>query len=172
VVLAAVQQDGHALRYVDAALKSDREVVLAAVQQTWRALMYASLENVRDEDFKNKIKDAAKKQWPEDEEDADDGGELVCRFVRPSGEVIEDADAWDKTTGELAELLMRRCIISRNQSVKFVDRGKQTRPLSFLAVPYPKEVCDVLSRHTLTEPTNKRSMPSITMVVVSNISGR
>jgi hypothetical protein len=146
--------------------------VLAAVQQTWRALMYASLENFSDEDFKNKIKDAAKKQWPEDEKDADNGGELVCRFVRPSGEVIEDSDAWDKTTGELAELLMRRCIISRNQSVRLVDRGKQTRPLSFLAVPYPKEVCDVLSRHTVTEPTNKRSMPSITMVVVSNISGR
>jgi hypothetical protein len=43
-LLAAVQQNGHALFYASAELKADREVVLAAVQQTGRALVYASAE--------------------------------------------------------------------------------------------------------------------------------
>ena len=39
--LAAVTQSGDALRYVDEALKADREVVLAAVAQSGDALQYA-----------------------------------------------------------------------------------------------------------------------------------
>ena len=40
--MAAVQQDGRALKHASAALKSDKEVAMAAVQQNWRALYYAS----------------------------------------------------------------------------------------------------------------------------------
>lgn len=41
-VLAAVGQDGHALRYASDALKADRDVVLEAVSQNGEALYYAS----------------------------------------------------------------------------------------------------------------------------------
>eukprot|EP00971_Amphidinium_carterae_P170830 3385612-Amphidinium_carterae.1 len=44
IVLAAVTQNGKALRYAEAECKADREIVLAAVQQTWRALEYAAEE--------------------------------------------------------------------------------------------------------------------------------
>ena len=42
--MAAVKQNGEALRYASAELKGDREVVMAAVKQDWRALEYASEE--------------------------------------------------------------------------------------------------------------------------------
>ena len=45
-VLAAVQQNGMALRFASEALRADREVVLAAVQQYGRALEHAS-KNLR-----------------------------------------------------------------------------------------------------------------------------
>ena len=44
LVLAAVQQDGMALRFASAELKADRVIVLAAVQQDERALCFASAE--------------------------------------------------------------------------------------------------------------------------------
>ena len=42
VVLAAVQQNGFALKYASEELKKDREIVLAAVRQNGYALEYAS----------------------------------------------------------------------------------------------------------------------------------
>ena len=42
VGMAAVQQNGEALRYASAALQADRSVVMAAVQQNGNALQYAS----------------------------------------------------------------------------------------------------------------------------------
>lgn len=42
VVLAAVQQDGMALRYADSEMKKDKEVVLTAVRQDGMALRYAA----------------------------------------------------------------------------------------------------------------------------------
>tara|TARA_B110000444_G_scaffold151376_1_gene141652 strand:- start:352 stop:501 length:150 start_codon:yes stop_codon:yes gene_type:complete len=47
-VLAAVQQDGHALKYASDGLRADREVVSAAMQEDGRFLAYASAE-LRDE---------------------------------------------------------------------------------------------------------------------------
>ena len=44
LVLAAVWQDGMALRYASEELQADREIVLAAVQQDGRALCFASEE--------------------------------------------------------------------------------------------------------------------------------
>ena len=44
MVLAAVQQNGRALKYASEELQADREVVLAAVQQNGEALTYASRE--------------------------------------------------------------------------------------------------------------------------------
>jgi len=41
VVLAAVRQNGMALRFASAALQADREVVLAAVEQDGSALRHA-----------------------------------------------------------------------------------------------------------------------------------
>lgn len=49
IVLAAVQEDGRALEFVDERFKDDREIVLAAVQQNGWALEYAS-ERLRDDD--------------------------------------------------------------------------------------------------------------------------
>ena len=43
-MLAAVEQDGRALQYASAELRSDRKFVLAAVKQDGRALEYASAE--------------------------------------------------------------------------------------------------------------------------------
>ena len=43
-LLAAVQQNGRALKYASEELQADREVVLAAVQQNGDALTYASQE--------------------------------------------------------------------------------------------------------------------------------
>lgn len=40
VVTVAVEQDGHALHWASAALKSDKDVVLAAVHQKWAALTH------------------------------------------------------------------------------------------------------------------------------------
>lgn len=40
-MLAAVHRDGVALRYADAKLKKDKEIVLAAVPQDGRALAHA-----------------------------------------------------------------------------------------------------------------------------------
>ena len=51
IVLAAVQQNGKALEYASAELKSDKEVVLAAVQQNGHALEYASAELKNDKEF-------------------------------------------------------------------------------------------------------------------------
>jgi len=42
VVLAAVKQDGEALRYASEELRADREVVMPVVQRTGEALQYAS----------------------------------------------------------------------------------------------------------------------------------
>ena len=42
IVLAAVQQDGHALQSASPTLKNDKEIVMAAVQQNGEALQYAS----------------------------------------------------------------------------------------------------------------------------------
>ena len=50
VVLAAVNQDGWALQYASFALRNDREVVLAAVNQNGRALYYASGEMKNDKE--------------------------------------------------------------------------------------------------------------------------
>ena len=44
LVLAAVWQDGMALRYASEELQADREIVLAAVRQDGRALCFASEE--------------------------------------------------------------------------------------------------------------------------------
>ena len=44
VVLAAVAQNGYALRYASVELRADREVVLAAVAQDGDALQFASVE--------------------------------------------------------------------------------------------------------------------------------
>ena len=43
-VLAAVKQDGYALRFASDELRGDKEVVLAAVKQDGRAFEYASEE--------------------------------------------------------------------------------------------------------------------------------
>jgi hypothetical protein len=111
----------------------------------------------------NDIKDAAMKQWP----DGETAAELVCRFVRPSGAVIEEegADAWDKTTYELTKLFVTRGIITEQQSVAFVDEGVSAtpRPLSPSVVLYPKEVCETLSKHE-----KRRGMPRLIMVVSEN----
>ena len=48
VVLAAVQQDGDALKFPSPVLREDREVVLAAVQQSCRAIRFASVALWRD----------------------------------------------------------------------------------------------------------------------------
>ena len=50
VVLAAVRQDGDALKYASKELQKDKEVVLAAVWQHCRALNYASEELKSDKD--------------------------------------------------------------------------------------------------------------------------
>eukprot|EP00971_Amphidinium_carterae_P001206 23736-Amphidinium_carterae.1 len=44
IVLAAVQQEGLALRYAAEECKADSAIVLAAVQHNWRALQYAAEE--------------------------------------------------------------------------------------------------------------------------------
>ena len=44
IVLAAVKQNGNALQYASAELKGDREIVLAALEQNGGALQYASAE--------------------------------------------------------------------------------------------------------------------------------
>ena len=52
IVLAAVNQDWHALKYASPKLRNDRDVVLAAVSQDWRALFYASPELRNDGDIR------------------------------------------------------------------------------------------------------------------------
>jgi hypothetical protein len=153
-VLAAVRQNGHALKWVEGTLNEDKDVVLAAAKQTWRALMWTNLRKVNDD-----AKNAAKAQWPEGE----DFGELVCRFVRPSGEVLEDADAWDKTTHELQQLVKINDIVQETSLVTFVDEDAD-RPLGFSVVPYPKELCTILAAH---EPKCRR-MPRLTLVVLNS----
>jgi hypothetical protein len=112
------------------------------------------------------IKDAAKAQWPEGE----DGDRLVCRFLRLSGDVVEgDVDAWDKTTDELVELLRELGIITTRQYARFADENATARRLSQSIVPYPREVCSMISRHTLKESTNRRRMPRLIMIVLNTL---
>ncbi len=58
MVLAAVKQNGEALRYASTELQGDKEVVLAAVAQDGDAFEYASKELQEDEEVKK-----AKKLW-------------------------------------------------------------------------------------------------------------
>lgn len=44
VVLAAVQQDGLALKYASDKLRNDKDIVLAAVQKDPKAIRFASYE--------------------------------------------------------------------------------------------------------------------------------
>ena len=51
MVLAAVQQDGWALKFASSELQQDREVVLAAVQQSGWLLQFASSKLQQDRDY-------------------------------------------------------------------------------------------------------------------------
>jgi hypothetical protein len=52
VVLAAVNNNGNALKYAGGNLNNDKKVVVAAVTQKSRALQYASKELLADPDVK------------------------------------------------------------------------------------------------------------------------
>ena len=51
VVMAAVQQDGYALKHASATLKNDKGVVVTAVQQNWKALKYAPIALINEHPF-------------------------------------------------------------------------------------------------------------------------
>ena len=84
-VLAAVHQDGNALRYAAEALKTDREIVLAAVRQCPHALNYAAdalktdLEVVR---AAMAVRTATSKRgFEEDEDDEEDDEDDEERYI-------------------------------------------------------------------------------------------
>ena len=100
-VMAAVKHSGYALRYADAPLKKDPEIVLAAVRQSGAALTYA------DEDLKKnrKIvlaavnKDGYALRYAD--EDLKKDREIVLAAVTRNGQVLRYADALLKKDREI-----------------------------------------------------------------------
>jgi hypothetical protein len=91
VVLAAVKQRGYALKYAPDALKSDREVVLAAVEKYGDALKYAS-DALRDN---KEVVLAAVKQFGDALYNASDAlksdREVVLAAVKSAGDALKYA---------------------------------------------------------------------------------
>jgi hypothetical protein len=145
VVLAAVQNDGHALQYADAALKRHEGVVLVAVCQTWRALMHSEIST-------HDIDVAAIKTWKEVPEP-----KHTCVFGRLGGGSIENADAWDK---KVAQIDWGQCGIPLHAKKTLIDKGSN-RPLDSSVVPYPKALCDRLFAFS----QEKLEMPRPTLIV-------
>jgi hypothetical protein len=55
-VIAAIQQNGWALRDASAELRNDRKIVIAAIQQNRRAFQYASADLKNDRKIKRLAK--------------------------------------------------------------------------------------------------------------------
>jgi hypothetical protein len=140
VVLAAVRQNGDALKHAGDTMKNDAGVVLAAASQNWRALIWANL-HVFDDIRRNEIRTAARAQWRV-YGDAAEIRRVECRFTLPSGKDIVEAGAWDKALSEIAEILWKRGHVA-SYSMKFMEY-ETTLTLDSSVVPYPKEVCSFL----------------------------
>ena len=89
IVMAAVRQDGLALKYVSQEMKGDRELCMAAVAQEWQALRWASEEMKGDRELcmAAVAQDGTALRWASEEMKGD--RDLCMAAVAQDGEALQ-----------------------------------------------------------------------------------
>ena len=132
VVLAAVEEDGWALKYASAELRADREVVLTAVKRNGWALDYASVELQADRDVVLAAvkQDGRALEYASVELQAD--REVVLAAVQQDGYALNYASFELKADREIREAASKQSAhavrLAELKAVKGADKQAKTRP--------------------------------------------